>query len=56
MNVPDSSVWIECFREGPPTSIFAPIIEDVQRLIVPSIVTYEVHKWMLLKFLFRFAS
>jgi hypothetical protein len=50
MNVPDSSVWIEYFREGPLASIFAPILEDLQRLIVPSIVIYEVHKWMLLKF------
>ncbi len=50
MNVPDSSAWIEYFREGGFASIFAPILEDLDRLIVPSIVIYEVHKFMLLTF------
>ncbi len=50
MNVPDSSAWIEYFREGSLAPMFAPIMEDRQTLIVPSIVIYEVYKWMLLKF------
>jgi toxin FitB len=47
MNVPDSSAWIEYFR-GSPQATFRPIVQDITTLIVPSIVIYEVHKWMLL--------
>ena len=50
MNVPDSSAWIEYFREGSLSPIFAPILEDRQTLVVPSIVIYEVYKWMLLNY------
>ena len=31
-------------------SVFAPILEDLERLVVPSIAIYEVHKNMLLTF------
>ncbi|HET6402953.1 MAG TPA: type II toxin-antitoxin system VapC family toxin [Candidatus Kapabacteria bacterium] len=47
MNVPDSSAWIEHFSAGPLASIFLPIIEDRKKLIVPTIVLFEVHKWLL---------
>jgi predicted nucleic acid-binding protein len=47
MNVADSSAWIEYFSAGPLASIFLPIIEDRQNLIVPSIVLFEVYKWLL---------
>ena len=47
MNVPDSSAWIEYFSAGPLASIFLPIIEDRKKLIVPSIVLFEVYKWLL---------
>jgi predicted nucleic acid-binding protein len=46
MNVPDSSTWIEHFDDGPLASIFLPIIDDRKNLIVPSIVLYEVQKWL----------
>ncbi len=48
MNVPDSSAWIEYFRGSPLKATFRPIVQDLTTLIVPSIVIYEVHKWMLL--------
>ena len=48
MNVPDSSAWIEHFTAGPLAPIFLPIIEDRKKLIVPSIVLFEVHKWLLI--------
>lgn len=50
MNIADSSSWIEYFDDGSLASNFAPIIEDFKSLVVPSIVIYEVHKWLLLKF------
>jgi hypothetical protein len=46
MNIADSSAWIEHFSDGPSASIFLPIIEDRKNLIVPTIVLYEVHKWI----------
>ena len=46
MIVADSSAWLEYFGEGPLASVFAPILEDLQNLIVPSITIYEVHKRM----------
>ena len=49
MNVVDSSAWLEFFGEGPLASEFAPVLEDRQNLVVPSIVIYEVHKRMFLQ-------
>jgi predicted nucleic acid-binding protein len=46
MNIADSSVWIEHFSDGPSASIFLPVIEDRKNLIIPTIVLYEVHKWI----------
>jgi len=47
MNVVDSSAWLEYFAAGPNAEFFTPAIEDVERLIVPSIVLYEVFKRIL---------
>lgn len=44
MNVVDSSGWLEYFSEGKNSSFFAPIIEKVDQLIVPTIFIYEVFK------------
>jgi len=44
MNVIDSSAWLEYFANGPNTSFFAPAIENVEQLIIPSIVIFEVFK------------
>jgi predicted nucleic acid-binding protein len=44
MNVVDSSGWIEFVMAGPNGPIFKPVIEQRDRLIVPVIALYEVHK------------
>ena len=44
MNVVDSSGWLEYFADGPNASSFAPIITDLEHLIVPVISIYEVFK------------
>lgn len=38
----DSSGWVEYFGESPRAPQFAPFLEDETRLIVPTIVLYEV--------------
>jgi toxin FitB len=47
MNVVDSSAWLEYFANGPNASFFTPPIEDIERLIVPSVTVYEVFKRVL---------
>src|SRR5262245_12498751 len=47
MNVVDSSAWLEYFADGPNAGRFASAIEDVERLIVPSICVLEVFKRVL---------
>ena len=42
MNVVDSSGWLEYFADGPNADFFAPAIEDLEHLIVPSITLAEV--------------
>lgn len=37
MNVVDSSGWLEYFANGPNADYFAPVIEEISSLIVPSI-------------------
>ena len=46
MNVVDSSGWLEYFGEGKNASFFAPAIEKVDQLVVPTICVYEVFKRM----------
>src|SRR6266508_2442149 len=46
MNVVDSSGWLEYFGEGKNASFFAPAIEKIDQLIVPTICIYEVFKRM----------
>jgi predicted nucleic acid-binding protein len=48
MNVVDSSGWLEYFADGENASFFAPVIEDVDNLVVPAIVIYEVFKRLLI--------
>jgi predicted nucleic acid-binding protein len=43
-NVVDSSAWLEYFADGPNASRFAPPIETLAALVVPSITLYEVYK------------
>ncbi len=47
MNVVDSSGWLEYFAHGPNADFFAPAIESVSELVVPSISIYEVFKRVL---------
>jgi predicted nucleic acid-binding protein len=47
MNVVDSSGWLEFFADGPNADFFAPPIENVPELVVPSISLYEVFKRVL---------
>ena len=45
MNLVDSSGWIEYFIEGKQADIFSKPIEKIGKLIVPTIVTFEVFKY-----------
>jgi len=47
MNVVDSSGWLEYFAKGPNVDFFAPALENVSELVVPSISVYEVFKRVL---------
>jgi predicted nucleic acid-binding protein len=47
MNVVDSSGWLEYFADGPNADYFAPAIEDVSDLLVPTLSLYEVFKKVL---------
>lgn len=44
MNVVDSSGWVEYLQDSPRADLFAFAIEQRDRLIVPVIALYEVHK------------
>ena len=44
MNVVDSSGWLEYFADGPNADFFAPAIENLEKLLVPSISLLEVFK------------
>ena len=47
MNVVDSSGWLEYFAGGPNAGFFAPALEAVDSLIVPTVSIYEVFKRVL---------
>jgi predicted nucleic acid-binding protein len=44
MNVVDSSGWLEYFADGPNADFFAKPIQDVDRLVVPTLSIFEVFK------------
>ena len=44
MNIVDSSGWLEYFADGSNADFFAPPIQDVKRLLVPTLSLYEVFK------------
>lgn len=44
MNVVDSSGWIEYFQDTSRADLFAAAIEDRDRLLVPTISLFEVHR------------
>ena len=47
MNLVDSCGWFECFAEGPNAAFFAPAIEKIEELIVPTLSMLEVFKRVL---------
>ncbi len=47
MKVVDSSAWLEYFANGPNAPFFAPTIEQIDDLLVPSLTLYEVFKRIL---------
>ncbi len=47
MNTIDSCGWLEYFADGPNADFFAPAIEDIEELVVPTISIYEVFKRVL---------
>ena len=47
MNVVDSSAWLKYFANGSNASFFAPAIERMEELLVPSLALYEVFKRVL---------
>ncbi|MGK7346032.1 MAG: type II toxin-antitoxin system VapC family toxin [Candidatus Nitrospinota bacterium M3_3B_026] len=44
MNLVDSCGWLEYYADGPGADFFAPAIENVKKLLVPSICVLEVFK------------
>lgn len=49
MNVVDSSGWLEYFGNGRNADFFAPIVQDLASLVVPTVSLYEVFKRILLE-------
>lgn len=47
MNVVDSSAWLEYFADGPNAEAFAGPIENIEKLILPTIIIFEVFKHIL---------
>ncbi len=47
MNVVDSCGWLEYFADGPNADFFAPAIEAVDTLLVPTLSLFEVFKRIL---------
>jgi predicted nucleic acid-binding protein len=47
MNVVDSCGWLEYFVDAPNADFYAPAIEDIQNLIVPTICSLEVFERVL---------
>jgi len=44
--VVDSSGWLEVFTDGTSAGVFLQLMEDEDRLVVPSITIFEVFKWI----------
>jgi len=49
MNIVDSSGWLAYFAQGANAGLFAPVIQETDVLIVPTICMYEVFKRMLIQ-------
>jgi len=49
MNVVDSSGWLEYFINGKNADFFAPVIENTNEVLVPTISLFEVFKRVLIE-------
>jgi len=49
MNVVDSSCWLEYFAGSEVGDAVAPVLDDLENLVVPSITIYEVFKKLLVE-------
>ena len=49
MNVVDSSGWLEYFGKGENSAFFAPVIQEIATLVVPTLSLYEVYKKIVLQ-------
>ena len=49
MNIVDSSGWLEYFAQGGNAGLFAPVIQETNSLVVPTICMYEVFKRILIQ-------
>ena len=49
MNLIDSSAWLEYFTDGNNAGFFAPVIENIDEVIISVINLYEVYKKVLLE-------
>jgi toxin FitB len=47
VNVVDSSGWLEYFAAAPNAAFFTPVIEDIDKLVVPTLSLFEVFKSLL---------
>jgi len=47
VNLVDSSGWLEYFADGKNAKFFAPALEDIENLIIPTICLLEVFKRIL---------
>ncbi len=48
INIVDLSGWVEYFTKGTNSKFFVQLIQDMEKLLVPSICIYEVFKRLLL--------
>ena len=46
MNLVDSSAWLEYFAGGSLAAKYAPYLEKTSELLIPSLVLYEVYRWI----------
>lgn len=46
LNVVDSSGWLEYLADAANADFFAPVIEDPERLVVPTLSILEVFRWV----------
>jgi predicted nucleic acid-binding protein len=46
MTLVDTCGWIEWLADGPLAEQYQPFLEDAETLVVPTIVQFELYKWL----------